>query len=322
MTAIIVIAFFLCVILAIVKEWHDDNSTQNEHSADLTALKRDSFIPPKYITDFTIVQDSDQSITVNGTYDLTRFSTHEVDTIIHVLNHVKTAYPPQYQSIGLANESSAIKYKARYVLFQIIILKYWNSKEPIDRFAVAVAYQSKGALFRKYAISYYESSLPYIKEKLLQDFLNLSPLSTYNAVSRLYEQEHEYEKAIYYLRLAKPYSEKIGPAPYYDEHQRELEGKIQNPPIRRPRKATAERIKSELELVDAAKYFIEHPNLPSQPLFVPQSTANNETENKKKPVTQKNALSNKALEDYAAMCNAYLKREDDMEWYKQTFGID
>lgn len=126
---------------------------------------------PKYCTDLNWTQDSNQSITTNGKYDLNIFSRHEANTIYHVLNVVKEKYPIEYQSIGLANESSAIKYKARYVLFEIVILLYEHSKKPIDQFAVAVAYQSKGAHFRKIAIKYFEESIIYLEPEILHDFL-------------------------------------------------------------------------------------------------------------------------------------------------------
>lgn len=118
---------------------------------------------PKYMTDMEWVQDSNKSIVNNkGTYDLTKFSIHEADTVWHVLDVVSRKYPQEYQSLGIVNESYPIKYKARYVLFEIVILKYGQSDNPMDKFAVAMSYQSKGAHYRSIAIKYFEESINHL----------------------------------------------------------------------------------------------------------------------------------------------------------------
>lgn len=107
---------------------------------------------PKYMSDMEWYQDSEQSIVTDGRYDLKRFSKHEADTVYHVINVIREKYPKELRSMGFANESYPIKYKPRYVLWEILVQLYENSSEPIDMFACALAYEAKGALFREKAL--------------------------------------------------------------------------------------------------------------------------------------------------------------------------
>ena len=211
---------------------------------------------PKYHCDFTWEQDSSQSIvTQDGLYDLKHFSQHEADTIKHVFNVAKNTYPSKYQAIGLANESYQIKYKARYVLFETIILLYGDSEKATDKFAVALAYETKGAFFRKQAIDYFENSEKYITPEFMSNFISYSPLHVYTMFASLYEREHDYEKAIHYTKLAKKYGTPNNS--YYDVHINELYEKQARKPKRRKAKMPESQIQFEKDVVEAAKYFLK-----------------------------------------------------------------
>lgn len=116
----------------------------------------------------TLSQNSDESITKDGVYDLTRFSKHESDIVQIVLNNVMEDYPPKLRSIGLCNEAHGILYKPRYVLFETIVQVFGDSQYYVDLFAVALAYAEKGSGYREKAIRYFEEAEPYLTE----DFLN------------------------------------------------------------------------------------------------------------------------------------------------------
>lgn len=159
---------------------------------------------PIYITDMEWYQDSNQSIvTANHLYDLKHFSKHESDTIEHVIEIVNKKYPLELRSVGLANESSVIKYKPRYVLWEILIQLYENSNNPVDEFACAIAFEAKGALYRRKSLDKFENCIRFISPEFMNQFISLSPLHIYMMLSKLYEKEHEYDSAILYTKLGE-----------------------------------------------------------------------------------------------------------------------
>lgn len=196
-----------------------------------------------------------QSIVTGGFYDLERFSVSETSVINQVLTVAKTKYPDKYRSIGLANESYSITQKPRYILHEIIILRYADSPNPIDRLAVAFAYETKGAFFRKQAINYFESSLPKISDSVLEMFSCCDPLSAYSKLATLYEKEHDYEKSI--LALKKVMICKKADVTGCMEHIKKLEEKIKNPPRTRTSKMPEHQIIFEEKLIIAAQRFSE-----------------------------------------------------------------
>lgn len=211
---------------------------------------------PKYITEMEWEQDLNESVLKNEKYDLKNFSKHESDTIKHVLDVVKNKYPNEYYSLGLANESYTIKYKPRYVLYEIIILKYSKSNSFIDKFAVSLAYESKGAFYRKNAIAYFEESEHYITPSLMDDFVSYMPLHVYTMFSKLYEQEHDYEKAISLTKMAKKYGDPKNP--YFDIHINELIEKKLKIPKKRKTSISQDQINFENEVTNAAQYFLQY----------------------------------------------------------------
>lgn len=211
---------------------------------------------PKYIPDITWSQDSAQSSTKDGTYDLKNFSNHEIDTIKHVLKIVKQKYPENYRSLGLANESYIIKYKPRYILYELIILKYSQSDNFIDKFAVALAYESKGATYRQCAIKYFEGSINHVSPKIMDDFISYMPSHVYTIFAKLYEQEHDFDKAIYYTKLAQKYGDLNNP--YFNIHISELLQKATKGVRKRNRKISTERIEFEKDVTNSARLFLKY----------------------------------------------------------------
>lgn len=212
---------------------------------------------PTYMTDFSWSQDSDQSIVDStGRYDMKRFSKHESDTIIHVLNVVNRKYPREYRALGLANESYPIKYKPRYVLYEIIVLTYGDSDSPYEQFAVALAYQSKGAYFRKEALRYFEECEKHISADLLKKFISFMPLYTYTTFADLYKQEHDFEKAIYYTRLAKKYAEPGNPV--FDQRIKDYQEKMTMGVKKRNMKMSKQQAEFEDSVTEAALKFIKY----------------------------------------------------------------
>jgi len=136
--------------------------------------------------------------------------------------------------MGLANEAYQTVYKARYVLFDIIIVRYEKSSSPIDKLAIALAYESKGAFFRKEAIHYFESSIQYIDLSILNRFPSYMPASLYLVFSELYEKEHDYKKAIFFAERAM--SSKGSSREYCTEQIKKLKKKLVNPPRTRKSK--------------------------------------------------------------------------------------
>lgn len=214
---------------------------------------------PKYMSDMEWYQDSGQSIVTNGRYDLKRFSKHEADTIYHVINVIREKYPEELRSMGFANEAYPIKYKPRYVLWEILVQLYEDSDKPIDKFACSLAYEAKGALFREKALEKFEESIDYITPEFMQQFISYMPLNVYMKFSRLYESNHEYEKAILYTELGHKYGDKNNPN--FDKRIDELRDKIKRNPKKRKYNPSKKTLEFEEDVVNAAKYFIKERKL-------------------------------------------------------------
>lgn len=216
---------------------------------------------PKYIANMDFLQDSEKSIVAtNGKYDMKNFSNHEIDTILNVIENTRHKYPKRFQGIGLANESWIIKYKPRYILFEIIIQKYSTSINPLDKFAVAMAYSTKGAYFRKDAIKFFEMSKPFVPDFILLEFLSFLPLSVYSTFTKIYESEREYKKAISCVKKARLFGG-FGNS-YFSEKIEELRKKEEHPPKKYNRKRPEDSIEFEKDVVEATKKIIEKYDLP------------------------------------------------------------
>lgn len=201
-----------------------------------------------------ILQDTDESIVKNGLYDLETFSDHECDVILSVLRNTLKKYPKWFRSIGLYNESFGIVYKPRYVLFEILIQTFGDSENKLDCFAVSLAYIAKGFHFREQAIASFEKSQPEVGPQIMGKFLHCSPLGVYSTISKLYESNWQYERAIIYNEMACEYRELD--TPYFVARAESLEKKIGYKPSRisKMRKSSAE---FERTVSDAAKVFIK-----------------------------------------------------------------
>lgn len=214
----------------------------------------------KYCSDMYWIQDSTQSVTTSdGRYDLKHFSKHELETINYIIGVIKEKYPLKFRSMGFANESAPAKYKPRYVLWEMLVQLYKDSTNPIDKFACALAYEAKGAMYRENALQKFEESINYISPEFIQQFNSYSPLCVYMKFSRLYESNHEYEKAIYYTKLGQKYGESNNPN--FAKRVADLIEKINRNPKSRKYNPSKETLEFEKDIENTAEYFINHLNL-------------------------------------------------------------
>ena len=88
-----------------------------------------------------------------------------------------------------------------YILFDVIVIVFGDSKNPFDQIAVSFAYIQKGAYYRKNAIEYFETAIDQVPLSELNRFASVSELSMFTKIAEVYEKEHEYEKAIYWLKV-------------------------------------------------------------------------------------------------------------------------
>lgn len=187
-----------------------------------------------FLSSFLASNSPTSVIDENGRYDLKRFSRQEYNAIKNVLSSVDKKYPKDLRSIGLVNESDPIVCKPRYVLFDIVIVRHSKSSSPIDKLAVALAYESKSAYFRKEAISYFESAIQGLDLTKLTHFHSYPPLSVCLKFADLYEKEHCYQKAIFLTDKAmKLYG---ADKEYCSGQIAKLKKKIKNPPRTRKSK--------------------------------------------------------------------------------------
>ena len=175
----------------------------------------------KFIHPQTVIQNSSESITKNGLYDMSKFSKDELDTVISVLC---VAYSDKYtediRSLGLINEIAPITYKPRYILLEILIKLFDTSKHPYDLLAVAEAYRLKGAAYRAQALDRYEKYLSTSsviqRQNVNKMFSIFSNLFLYNNLSETYEKEHNLYRALKYAELAENLN--TDRLPYYPIH--------------------------------------------------------------------------------------------------------
>ncbi len=140
--------------------------------------------------------------TANEKFDFTTFTRQEKRFINSVLKDTVKKYPKEYHAIGLAKESQAVIGKARHVLHDIIVLAYGDSPRKLDKYAVGLAYATKGAFHRTEAIRYIEEAISQMDNA---DFTFVHPLhgrwGIYGLLSELYEKEYDIDKALYYSQL-------------------------------------------------------------------------------------------------------------------------
>lgn len=202
-------------------------------------------------------QDSSQSIIDgSGKYDLTRFSMHESEIVRQVLFTAKNKYPKELRALGLVNESYPIKYKPRYVLFEIAVVSYCKSSRPEDHIAVGFAYLQKGAQFREKAISHYERSIDFVSFQTLDMFASLSALGTYLNLSGLYEKEKRYIDAGKWIK--KAIARGGGNTEYFVQKLETIKAK-ENTPQKKRRKAkvSEDSMDFERKTYSAAIYFMK-----------------------------------------------------------------
>lgn len=85
-------------------------------------------------------------------------------------------------------------------------------------------------------------------------FPSYMPLSTYSQFSKIYEQEHLYDKALYYAKLAAKYSTINNP--YFITRIERLQALKRNPPQRRHSKMSERQAAFEADVSAAAHFFL------------------------------------------------------------------
>lgn len=205
-------------------------------------------------------QDPTKSIIgLDNKYDLTRFSQHEAEIVRRVLLVTKDKYPPEYQSLGLVNESYVITYKPRYVLFEIAVIKYRDSSNAYDKFAAAFAFANKGAEYRLAALEEFEESIGNVSISVLDKFSSFSFESTCVLFSKLYEQEWKFDNAVYWLKMASRRGTLN--AGFLNERIKEVQTRKENADQtgkkKRNRKISLENEQFERDVHNAAKMFLQ-----------------------------------------------------------------
>lgn len=102
--------------------------------------------------------------------------------------------PYENSALTTILENYSIIGPERHQLAQNIIFKYSSSTDPLDKLAVAIAFQWKGANHRPSAIKFYEE---YLSSGTNTDLIDTWII--YSDLATLYEKEYEFEKALEYL---------------------------------------------------------------------------------------------------------------------------
>ena len=203
------------------------------------------------------LQNTNKSVTdADGRYSYLKFSPNEVDTIYNVLKTTDRKYIPQRRSIGMINEIDGVIYKASSILTEIVIQEYGNSNDPVDCFAVALAYKNKGSYFRKEAIRYFEKSICEAEKKLLGKYIICLPLFVYSTFGNIYAEVKDYAAAVSLFEKALELPE--ANKERFAQQIQTLKSKIQYPAQREYIAMKSEKtIERERQLRAAAIYFKE-----------------------------------------------------------------
>lgn len=198
-------------------------------------------------------QDPSKSVVaIDYKYDMTQLSQQEEQTIISVLSAADRKYKGEFSSIGLANECYPIKYKARYVVFEVLIKRYFASEKPLDKIAVAFASWSKGARCYEEASRLFEEAKDKVDWKKIHEFSSFGRF--FSLFSEMYEKMHEYEKAIECVRLSLKYENLFNE--YAKNRIASLEEKQRNRKPYRPRKTPADQEEFEKLVSLAAERYV------------------------------------------------------------------
>ena len=192
-------------------------------------------------------------ITSDHKYDMTEISQHEEQTIISVLSAAERKYTGDFASIGLANECYPIKYKARYVVFEVLIKRYCNSEKPLDKIAVSFANWSKGARHYSEAARLFEDAKDKVDWEKIHEFSSLGGF--FSLFSEMYEKMHEYKKAIECVRLSLRYENPV--KEYAKNRIKLLEEKQRNWKPYRPRKISEDQKEFERLVSLVAERYVE-----------------------------------------------------------------
>lgn len=154
------------------------------------------------------LEQSNNTTVRNGLYGFQELTAEEYGVIHSVITTALSGkYPKKYESLGLLNEAYGISYKPRYILLDIVIELYTNSLRACDLLAVATALSLKGAAYRLEALDKYSILFSKITKQQLATigtyFVWTRPIFVYDTVSKLYEAEHDLEKALVYAKLAE-----------------------------------------------------------------------------------------------------------------------
>lgn len=122
-------------------------------------------------------------------------------------------------ALKFAYDNTPIIGEQRHINNQLIIKKYQLSNNPLDILAVGISYEREGAIYRKQAIDFLEKFLknpapiPYNNNTFPPRPL-FSYWFIYSTLATLYEKEHNFNQALYYLRFLPKESKYNNPADY------------------------------------------------------------------------------------------------------------
>lgn len=184
-------------IIAISNRPFKDNRTEQEkinyeYFKNVDSIERRAFRDGKSSVEFN------SGLAEDGKYDFTMLTDDEKKYIDLKLSYVNANYSTRFRAIALADLTKSSVYKPSYIFNEYIIKKYSSSTNPLDELAVAIAYERKGAKYRKQAIEYYkryEQHPENTKDPNSDNYL-CNYIDIHSSLATLYEKEHLLEDAL------------------------------------------------------------------------------------------------------------------------------
>lgn len=137
------------------------------------------------------------NVSVNKTNEYYQFDTINEDEQNLIMKIIKMSNKADIKSLEFYSLSNNVIYKCRYILFELMVLKYKDSPLLYDQLVTGLAYKEKGAFYRPAAIEYIQN---YVDKANNEDWFRVNQLIPKSSIllilSELYEKEYDFTSAL------------------------------------------------------------------------------------------------------------------------------
>lgn len=137
------------------------------------------------------------TVSPNKTNGYYQFDTIDKDEQNLIMQIIKKSNKADIKSLEFYSLSNSIIYKCRYILFELMVIKYKDSPLLYDQLVTGLAYKEKGAFYRPAAIEHIQN---YVDKANNEDWFRVNQFIPKSSVllilSELYEKEYDFTSAL------------------------------------------------------------------------------------------------------------------------------